>query len=461
MRHYWKSRSRSLLLTQTYQKDYSDLLKKLQLIDEVNNSIKESDDLKNVLGIIRSVGNFMNDSSKQAMGFKLDTLQRLKFMKDDTNSMTFLHYVEKIIRNSFLEYGSFVDQLSSLNQASNISIEQLENDCHDFEKTINNVASSIAKGNLSDPAKLHQDDKVLSVISKPLENAKLKNSLLQSHLKRTVDDYNILMEYFGENPDDSNSRNTFFNKFASFVVEFKKAHIENIQREEEQRAYIARKKMIEDSKAQRDRRQIELNEDKHELTKVSSNEQDKNEATGLTTENRDSTQRDRSHSNATVDNLLEKLKTSALTSPSSRKSRERKSQYRRSKALSFYSSMTLDDLLEQSSNGNFDELAIQKTYNNYESVDSLKRRMSTRRKPDNTNRENMSQNTNTINDTDQTMIRAHAMLNQLRNEHPETTRSHKQHDEIDNNEANVVESAHNEDNILQDVNTNNNDATNN
>ncbi|CUM46045.1 uncharacterized protein AC631_02187 [Debaryomyces fabryi] len=455
MRHYWKSRSRSLLLTQTYQKDYSDLLKKLQLIDEVNNSIKESDDLKNVLGIIRSVGNFMNDSSKQAMGFKLGTLQRLKFMKDDTNSMTFLHYVEKIIRNSFLEYGSFVDQLSSLNQVNNISIEQLENDCHDFEKTINNVASSIAKGNLSDPSKLHQDDKVLSVISKPLESAKLKNTLLQSHLKKTIGDHNTLMEYFGENPEDSNSRNSFFNKFASFVVEFKKAHIENIQREEEQRSYIARKKMIEDSKAQRDKRQMQSNENKNEENAKDLNEeQSKNQVDNeelrksLATEDGASMQKDGSHSNVTIDNLLEKLKTSALTSPSSRKSRERKSQYRRSKALSFYSSMTLDDLLEQSSNGNIDDLAIQKAYNNYESVDSLKRRMSTRRKAETLNRENISQNTNTINEADQTMIRAQAMLNQLRNEQTEVTRSHNQHDKIENNENNVVESVHNDDNIL-------------
>lgn len=474
MRHYWKSRSRALLLTQTYQKDYSDLLKKLQLIDEVNNSIMESDDLKNVLGIIRSVGNFMNDSSKQAMGFKLDTLQRLKFMKDDTNSMTFLHYVEKIIRNSFLEYGSFVDQLSPLNQVNNISIEQLENDCQDFERLISNVGSSIAKGNLSDPGKLHQDDKILGVISKPLENAKLKNNLLKSHLKRTIDDHNTLMEYFGENPNDSNSRNTFFNKFASFVIEFKKAHIENIQREEEQRAYIARKKMIEGSKAQRDKRQFELKDNNNEENAKDVNEEYEDNKNvedelglNLATQDNSQKQKDGSYSNPTIDSLLEKLKTNALISSPSRKSRQRKSQYTRSKALSFYSSMTLDGLLEQSSNGIIDELTRQKPYNNYESVDSLKRRMSTRKKLETIDRENHSQNTNATNDTDQTMIRAHAMLNQLRNERTvQATRPHSRLDENDNgnnnnSSTNVADPVHNEDNILQGVNTNNNDAMNN
>ena len=63
-------------------------MRKLNIVDEANAALK-SRSLQNVLGIIRTVGNFMNDDAKQALGFKLDTLQRLKFMKDDQNSMTF------------------------------------------------------------------------------------------------------------------------------------------------------------------------------------------------------------------------------------------------------------------------------------------------------------------------------------------------------------------------------------
>ncbi|EGV62186.1 actin-binding FH2, partial [Yamadazyma tenuis ATCC 10573] len=234
LRHYWKSRSRALLLMHSYGRDYMDLLKKLRMVDEANASIRNSDSLRHVLGIIRSVGNFMNDDSKQALGFKIGTLQRLKFMKDDTNAMHFLHYVERIIRNTFPEYGSFVDELSVLLHVQNLSIEQIETESQEFDRQINGVAESISKGNLSDPECLHPEDYVLKKVASPLESAKIKNSLLQSHVKTTMEEYNSLMTYFGENVKDSFSRNTFYEKISMFVSEFKKAHIENVQKEEEQ-----------------------------------------------------------------------------------------------------------------------------------------------------------------------------------------------------------------------------------
>lgn len=125
--------------------------------------------------------------------------------------------------------------------------------------------------------------------------------------------------------------------------------------------------------------------------------------------------------------------------------------------------MNLDGLLDHSPNGIIDEVTGQNTYINYESVDSLKRRMSTRKKLEKIDKEIYSQKTNATNDTDQTMIRAHAMLNQLRNERTvQVTRPHSRIDEDDNNSnTNVADPAHNEESILQDADTNNNDDMNN
>lgn len=466
LRHYWKSRSRALLLMQTYLKDYMDLLKKLQVVDEANKSIKNSDSLKNVLGIIRSVGNFMNDFSKQAMGFKLDTLQRLKFMKDESNTMTFLHYIERVIRNTFPEYGSFVDELALLHHINNVSIEQIENDCFDYERIINNVSSSMTKGNLSDPLKLHPDDKIMATVLGPLENARIKNSLLQSHLKRTIDEHTSLMAVFGENSKDSNARNSFFTKFLGFVTEFKKAHIENIQREEEQKAYEARKKMIEESRTNIKRRKEaannSVNSKKKDTTKTSkstatlpnnndtnyesntnnNNDDDDNANNNINNDDEEDEEDDddeededehddddddedddeddsgefskantsrasnadaagENSSSAVIDTLLEKLKSSAPSTSGS--TRERTARNRRSKALSFYSSMNLENLLEQQATGG---LVFDGVTNEYESVSQLKSRMSTRRK----------QPLEEVSLADQTLMRTRAMLNQLRSE---------------------------------------------
>ena len=367
LRHYWRSRSRALLFLQTYKKDYVDLMKKLNIVDEANAALKKSESLQNVLGIIRTVGNFMNDDAKQALGFKLDTLQRLKFMKDDQNSMTFLHYIEKIVRHSFPEYGSFVDDLNVLSTLHNISIEQLETDCEEMSRSVKNITDSLERGKLSNKKDLHPEDRILTTISSPMLNAKNKNAMLQSHLKRTAGELNSLMTFFGENPKDSTARNTFFYKFVTFISEYKKAHVENIQREEEQRTYEIRKKILEDKIAKKEKSKEGLAEP---------------EAVVDTAE----------ESSAVIDSLLEKLKSTTPVTTNRTKIRNR-----RSKALSFYS--TSENLL----------LELDREFANtkYESVNNLKRRMTTRKG---------IIDGDTSPKSEQFMLRAQAMLHQLRKE---------------------------------------------
>ena len=446
LRHYWRSRTRALLLIQSYQKDYLDLLRKLRVMDDANRALRNSESLRQVLGIIRSVGNFMNDHSKRALGFRLDTLQRLKFMKDETNSMHFLHYVEKIIRNTFPEFGSFVDELNILIHVQNVSIEQLETECQEFDRHLNGVNSSITRGNLSDPTVLDPEDYILQTVASPLENAKIKNSLLQAHVKKTVEEHNSLMTYFGENHKETHSRNTFYDKFLTFVSEFKRAHIENVQKEEEVNAIESRKRIIEENKVKRDNNNKagdNSNKENTEESKSNHNKVGKNgTSSGTSTENDteydateyrtdepqddDNGNNDESGSNV-IDDLLEKLRTSKSTHSSSTKAKSMTK--KRSQALSFYSSSSLDKLLDPpyemtstESNKENHQVNTKSTSqielsspspNEYESVNHLKRRLTSRKREANMTKQVES---NSPIRNDKTMLRTQTMLNQLRSE---------------------------------------------
>lgn len=419
LRHYWSSRSRALLFVQTYRKENSDLLKKLYLVDEANRLIKESDCLKNVLGVIRSVGNFMNDSSKQALGFKLDTLQRLKFMKDDTNTLTFLHHVEKIIRNIFPEFCSFVDELAPLHQVCNLSIEQIEYECQEFNSSISNIASSLTKGNLSDSSKFHPEDRILKAIKEPLEDAKLKGRLLKSHLENTINDFNRLVEYFGESINDADARNLFFGKFWNFLVEYKKAHVENIQKEEEQQTLLNRKKLLEKSRPPQDMRTTgrSVKMKRHEADENEDDEYDEEE--DHTSENMDTdifSKKKELSNTAVVDDLLERLKhRNNFISPSGR-AKEKEAKIFGRYAVSLYSGKSFDNLLEQGCND-----ALPSSSNSYERVDSLRRRLSTRKNQLASVEKRLcndaSKNRTPIpleDPSTDVMIRAQSMLNELR-----------------------------------------------
>lgn len=245
LQHYWKSRTRALSVIAQYEKDYEDLVSKLRAIDASVDSIKNSKHLKGVFEIILTVGNYMNDSSKQARGFKLSSLQRLGFMKDEKNSMTFLHYVEKLIRTQYPEYLEFLDELARCNETAKYSIEHIYNDCKDYVQSIKNVQSSVDIGNLSDISKFHPLDRVLKLVLPALPKASRKAGLLLDQADYTLKQFEDLMLYFGEDAQDLFVKNSFISKFTNFMKDFKRAQTENLKREEEIRIYEQRKKLAE------------------------------------------------------------------------------------------------------------------------------------------------------------------------------------------------------------------------
>jgi hypothetical protein len=245
LRHYWRSRSRGLLVIKTYEKDYHDLVAKIQRVDDSVKAIKNSKALKNLFIIIREIGNFMN--RKQVDGFKLASLSKLSFIKDH-NQKTFLHYVEKVVRTAYPEYLKFLQELLLLQETAKISTEQLSTDITTFIKSVRNIELSVQSGNLSDSKTFHPDDRVLAKINPKLPEALRKCQLLEDQHKFIIGDFEKLMKYFGENPADSVSRSTFLQKFQDFANDFKRAQKENLDNEEKNKIYQKRKELMLQSK---------------------------------------------------------------------------------------------------------------------------------------------------------------------------------------------------------------------
>ncbi|SCU96699.1 LADA_0H02278g1_1 [Lachancea dasiensis] len=243
---YWSSRMRAIKVITSYEKDYNDLVHKLRMIDKATCAIQQSQSLRSVLDIILAVGNFMNDTSKQAQGFRLATLQRLTFIKDDKNSMTFLNYVETIVRETYPEFNSFIKELEPVIAAVKISIEQVAQDCKEYSQGIVNVERSVDIGNLSDSLKFHPNDRILLKVLPILPEARKKGDLLVDEMKLTLLEFDNLMKLFGEDAVDKFSRNSFFKKFADFLQEYKKAQSFNLKMEEEEKSYERKKKLVED-----------------------------------------------------------------------------------------------------------------------------------------------------------------------------------------------------------------------
>ncbi|KAI9746411.1 MAG: hypothetical protein M1818_000124 [Claussenomyces sp. TS43310] len=232
LHHYWKSRMRALTLTRTFESEYDDISSKLQQVVVVSEALRDSVSLMNVLGLILDIGNYMNDSNKQATGFKLSSLARLGMVKDDKNESTFADLVERIVRTQYPEWESFVDDISGVVTSQKLNVEQLQQDARKYIDNVRNVQMSLDSGNLSDPKKFHPQDRVFQVVTRCMKEARRKAEQMQLYLEDMVRTYDDIMIFYGEDPSDENSRREFFSKLAVFVTEWKKSKEKNLQLEE-------------------------------------------------------------------------------------------------------------------------------------------------------------------------------------------------------------------------------------
>ena len=244
--HYWKSRMRALSLTKTFEPEYDLISKQLRDVIAASEALRDSVSLMNVFGLILDLGNYMNDTNKQAQGFKLSSLSRLAMIKDEKNETTFADLIERIIRNQYSEWEGFVDDLQSVVAAHKLNVEQLRTDAKKYIDNVKNVQSSLDSGNLSDPKKFHPQDRASQVVQRSMKDARRKADQMAIYLNEMTTTYNDIMTFYGEDNLDENARRDFFAKFAGFVTEFRKSREKNIGLEETRRrneASMARKRM--------------------------------------------------------------------------------------------------------------------------------------------------------------------------------------------------------------------------
>ncbi len=235
LHHYWKARMRALALTRSFEQEYDEISAKLKQVVNVSEAIRDSTSLLSVLALILDIGNYMNDSNKQASGFKLSSLARLGMVKDDKNETTFADLIERIVRNQYSQYEPFIDEIADVVPASKLNIDQLRQDAKKYIENIKNVQSSLDAGNLSDPKKFHPQDRVAQVVQRSMKEARRKAEQLQLFLEEASRLYDDTMVFFGEDNLDENARRDFFSKLGGFVTEWKKSREKNVGMEENRR----------------------------------------------------------------------------------------------------------------------------------------------------------------------------------------------------------------------------------
>ncbi|CUS24728.1 LAQU0S19e00298g1_1 [Lachancea quebecensis] len=244
LRSYWRPRSLCLLTLSTYEKDYFDLIYKLQRVDDAINIIKNSVKLKDTLMMIIEIGNYMN--RKQAGGIRLSSLQKLTFVKSSKDkNMSLLHAVERFLRVKCRGAYGFVEDLSRVLDLGNLMVGQIEQDFHEYIQRITGVKQSLEQGRLSNPEHFHPEDRLLIKVGPKIAGASRKANLLRNQFVLTMRALENLMKLYGEDPVNVDSKNEFFQHFINFVSQFKKVARENEEKEAVERIYMQRKELLQ------------------------------------------------------------------------------------------------------------------------------------------------------------------------------------------------------------------------
>lgn len=241
---YWHDRSLCLLILTTYERDYYDLIFRLQKIDDAIQRLKNTSRFKNLLFIIIEIGNYMN--KKNVSGIRLSSLSKLAFVKSSIdNSMSFLHFIERLVRVKYPDIYGFTDDLNKVEDLGKISFGHIELECKEFCSNIENVSQIISEGKLSDIKQLHPNDRVVDKLRSKISRAKAKRNLLWDQFRLINNDFRKVMQYFGEDFNDMDSKSGFFQHFIEFSIIFKKCARENSEKEEIERIYEQRKSLLE------------------------------------------------------------------------------------------------------------------------------------------------------------------------------------------------------------------------
>lgn len=187
-------RLKSLSFMQHYTKMVNDIKPDIVSGIAACEEVKESQKFAKLLELILLLGNYMNTGSRngQAFGFEFSFLTKLRGTKDLENKQTLLHYICETVENKFAELINFYDELSHVDKASRVSVDNVQKTLRQMDSSIKNLETDLANSKVPQS----DEDKFAGVMGSFAVEAREQCTLLQGMFKHMDSLYTDLSEYF-------------------------------------------------------------------------------------------------------------------------------------------------------------------------------------------------------------------------------------------------------------------------
>ncbi|XP_076178549.1 diaphanous related formin 1 [Ptiloglossa arizonensis] len=227
--------------------------------------VKGSKKFAKILELILLLGNYMNSGSKnaQAFGFEINFLTKLTSTKDIDNKLTLMHYLVGTIEREFPECLSFPEELTHVDKASRVSLENVQKTLRQMDSNIRNLEQDLSN------AKVPQSDEdmFVDVMGPFAKKARESYEVLQNMFKNMDSLYTEISEFFSFDKQKYTIEE-FFGDIKTFKDDFMQAQREIIKlresEEKQRRAREAREKAEAEKAARAARKRALVDMNAHE-----------------------------------------------------------------------------------------------------------------------------------------------------------------------------------------------------
>lgn len=186
----------------------------LIVIQKACGEIRSSPSLKKFLGVVLSIGNYLNAGNTnrgQADGFNLETINSISDFKDTSNSQTVMDIALKYINTTI------ISELEHIPEAACIDLKYITGSFGKLSGEVNIVRKDgeVASVGGADPFKNKWGNFIIAV-DKQMENIK-------NEVRKTNDMFNDLVDWFTLSPEKSKTytSESFFGIFSTFITAVK------------------------------------------------------------------------------------------------------------------------------------------------------------------------------------------------------------------------------------------------
>ncbi|XP_076391852.1 diaphanous related formin 1 isoform X2 [Megachile rotundata] len=227
--------------------------------------VKGSKKFAKILELILLLGNYMNSGSKngQAFGFEISFLTKLTSTKDIDNKQTLMHYLVDTIERKFPECLSFSEELSHVDRASRVSLENVQRTLRQMDSNIRNLEQDLSNAKIPQS----EEDRFVEVMGPFAKKARESYEVMQNMFKNMETLYSEISEFFSFDKQKYTIEE-FFGDIKTFKDDFVQAQREIIKlregEEKQRRAREAREKAEAEKAARAARKRALVDMNAHE-----------------------------------------------------------------------------------------------------------------------------------------------------------------------------------------------------